>query len=378
MSTARPSPSKITEHLLAWYRASHRDLPWRRTSDPYRIWVSEVMLQQTQVATVIPYYERFLDRFPDLAALAAAPLDDVLKLWEGLGYYARARNLHRAAREVVETHGGRVPDSPAAFRALPGAGEYMTAAVQSIAFGAPLAVVDGNVKRVVARWFALEQSVDRPAGAKAVQARAQELLDPGDPGAFNQALMELGALVCRPQNPACGECPVAAFCAARLSGRAGDFPVRDPRRAVPVEKIAVGVVVDGARVLITRRAESGMLGGLWEFPGGKIGPAESAKRACEREIAEEVGLSVKAGPRIARVRHAYTHRVVEIDVFRCDYRGGDVVLDGPTDYRWVTLEQTGQFAFPKANHKFLPALREAISGPGGREAPGFDSGTGEA
>jgi A/G-specific adenine glycosylase len=360
MSASHPSSSKITHRLLAWYRRSRRDLPWRRTSDPYSIWVSEAMLQQTQVATVIPYYERFLARFPDVASLARASVDDVLKAWEGLGYYARARNLHAAAREVVAVHGGRVPDDVAAFRALPGAGEYMTAAVQSIAFGAALAVVDGNVKRVVARLFALPGPVDRPAGSSSVREHARSLLDARDPGSFNQAMMELGALVCRPLRPDCAACPVSDGCQAHRLGRVDAFPVRTPRRAVPRHRIAVGVVVDGERVLITRRAENGLLGGLWEFPGGKIRGAESAKQACRREIEEEVGLAVEVKERITKVRHAYTHLEVEIDVFRCRYRGGDVVLDGPTDYRWITLAETGEYAFPRANHKFLPAVREAL------------------
>ena len=326
------------------------------------MWVSEVMLQQTQVATVIPYYERFLARFPDLHALAASPLDDVLKLWEGLGYYARARNLHRAAREVVAAHDGVVPQGPEVFGALPGVGSYMTAAVQSIAFDAPLPVVDGNVKRVVARLFAIDQSVDRAAGLNAVHEHARALLDHRDPGSFNQAMMELGATVCRPVNPLCAQCPVAAACAARALGEPEAFPVRDARRTVPRAHIAVGVVSDGARVLITRRAETGMLGGLWEFPGGKVRRGETPAAACRRELREETGLAVDVGNRIARVRHAYTHLTVDIDVFLCGYRGGAVVLEGPTDHRWITLEETADYAFPKANHKFLPAVRDALAG----------------
>ena len=318
------------------------------------------MLQQTQVATVIPYYERFLARFPTLASLASAPIDDVLKLWEGLGYYARARNLHRAARAVVDEHGGAVPADAAAFASLPGVGSYMTAAVLSIAFDAPLAVVDGNVKRVIARLFALSDSVDRPAGARSVQARVSALLDRDDPGTFNQAVMELGALLCRPVNPLCDRCPVSDECVARSAGDVLAYPVRDARRAVPRQKIAVGVVSDGNRVLITRRAEKGMLGGLWEFPGGKVHQGEKPADACRREIREETGLRVEVGERIARVAHLYTHLAVEIDVFICSYHGGDVVLDGPSDHRWITLEETGEYAFPKANHKFMPAVREAL------------------
>ncbi|HEX5133484.1 MAG TPA: A/G-specific adenine glycosylase [Candidatus Krumholzibacteria bacterium] len=357
-STHSPHSSTITKNLLAWYRRSRRDLPWRGTRDPYRIWVSEVMLQQTQVATVIPYYERFLARFPDITALAAAPLDDALKLWEGLGYYARARNLHTAAREVVANMGGTLPRDPAAFRSLRGVGEYIAAAVTSIAFDEPVVVVDGNVKRFIARLFALTDSVDRPAGTRRVREHADALLDRGAPGDFNQALMEIGALVCRPSGPRCGECPVAGDCLAFRAGEAEAFPVRDARRDIPTQRIAIGVVERDGRVLITRRKESGMLGGLWEFPGGKIADGESPEDACRREIREEVNLVVEVGERVASVRHAYTHLRVQIDVFACRYAGGEVTLDGPTDYRWILLEETSEYAFPKANHKFLTALRE--------------------
>ncbi|MDH4037764.1 MAG: A/G-specific adenine glycosylase [Candidatus Krumholzibacteria bacterium] len=370
-STGKPHNIKITKKLLAWYRRSRRDLPWRRTRDAYHIWVSEVMLQQTQVATVVPFYERFVARFPDVASLARAPLDDVLKQWEGLGYYARARNLHAAAREVVNRFGGSVPGDADAFRTLPGVGEYIGAAVPSIAFGVPTVVVDGNVKRVIARLFATAESVDRPAGAREIRRRADSLLDHAHPGDFNQALMELGATVCRPTGPSCGACPVAGACAALAAGTPEAFPRRDPRRAVPVQRIAVGVVRRNGRVLITRRAESGMLGGLWEFPGGKIGPDESAEQACRREIREEVNLDVEVGERVARVKHAYTHLKVEIDVFECRYAGGRVRLDGPTDHRWILLEETAHYAFPRANHKFIKTLRERALGPerrGGRRA----------
>jgi A/G-specific adenine glycosylase len=354
---------RITENLLRWYAGSQRDLPWRHARDPYRVWVSEVMLQQTQVATVVPYYRRFVERFPDVAALAAAPVDDVLKLWEGLGYYARARNLHAAALEVLRAHSGRIPDDPGAFRKLPGVGDYIVAAVMSIAFGRPLAVADGNVKRVVARLDALDDSIDRPAGARAVLERAQHLLAGADPGTFNQAMMELGALVCRPANPRCDACPIRKQCAAQLEGDPSRYPVRAPRRKVPAARIAVGVVSRRGRVLITRRPDSGLLGGLWEFPGGKVTEGESPASACAREIREEVSLEVDVGERIARVQHAYSHLRVEIEVFVCRYRAGDVVLDGPVDYRWIRPEETDEYAFPRANHKFMADVKKALARP---------------
>lgn len=348
---------RISRDLLDWYRASHRDLPWRHTRDPYRIWVSEVMLQQTQVRTVLPYYERFVARFPDVASLAGATRDDVLKLWEGMGYYARARNLHAAARVLVASGDPAVPDDPDRFAALPGVGNYIRAAVMSIAFARPLAAVDGNVKRVLARAFALEDEVDRPAGARAIQSYADSLLDRDDPGAFNQAVMELGALVCRPQDPDCPSCPIIEHCHAYADGAPEAYPKKSRRRAVPTAAIAVGVVDRGGRVLITRRADSAMLGGLWEFPGGKIRDGESAAAACRREIREETGLDVRVVERVTTVRHAYSHLKVEIDVFRCVHRAGRVRLRGPVDHKWILLEETAQYAFPKANHKFLAVLK---------------------
>lgn len=354
---AAPRVDRMTRDLLDWYRASHRNLPWRHSRDPYRIWVSEVMLQQTQVRTVIPYYRRFVERFPDVASLARAPLDEVLKLWEGMGYYARARNLHAAARELVASENATVPGDAERFLALPGVGDYIRAAVMSIAFARPFAAVDGNVKRVLARAFGVEEAVDRPAGARAIQAYADLLLDRDDPGAFNQAVMELGALVCRPKDPDCPSCPLMERCRAYAEGSTAAYPKKTPRRAVPTASIVVGVVSRGGRVLITRRAESAMLGGLWEFPGGKIKDGESAAAACRREIREETGLDVRVVERVTTVKHAYTHLKVEIDVFRCVPRGGRVRLRGPVDHRWILLEETGAYAFPKANHKFLSVLK---------------------
>lgn len=355
-----PTRSPITTALQQWYSRSHRDLPWRRTRDPYRVWVSEVMLQQTQVATVIPYFERFVSRFPDVAALAAAGEDEVIKLWEGLGYYARVRNLHRAAREVVDRFDGVVPGDPDAFRSLPGVGEYICAAVQSIAFGRPLAVVDGNVKRVLARLFLVDSPVNRSSAHREFRERAAGLLDPGDPSSYNQAMMELGALVCRPVSPLCGECPVAAHCEAFRVGAQARYPVKVKRKPVPEYHVAVGVVENCGRMLITRRPPEGLLGGLWEFPGGRIRDGETPEEAVRREIREEVGLDVSVSGFVTRVRHAYSHFRVEIDVFRCRPRGGaEVVLDGPTDYRWIAPEETDDYAFPGANRKFIPLLKKA-------------------
>jgi A/G-specific adenine glycosylase len=315
------------------------------------------MLQQTRVATAIPYYERFTSRFPDVRALADAPLEDVLKAWEGLGYYARARNLHCAARRIVREHGGALPRDYDAIRSLPGVGDYIAAAVASIAFGEPRAVVDGNVKRVLSRLFLIDAAANDSSSLAVFEERANELLDRSSPGHFNQAVMELGALVCSPKNPSCASCPVTRFCRAFLGSRQKEYPVRRKRPAPPRHHIAVGVVRKDGRILITRRKEEGLLGGLWEFPGGKVEPGETAEEACRREIAEEVNLSVEVTDVFARVDHAYTHFRVSVDVFDCEYRTGDVELNGPTDFRWILLEEAEQYAFPAVNRKIFEELR---------------------
>jgi len=367
LSPSAPGPAgegiaEFQQRLLAWYARHHRRLPWRETSDAYPIWVSEVMLQQTQVAAVIPYYERFMANFPAVARLATADLQEVLKTWEGLGYYARARNLHRAARLVVNEHGGRIPPSWDGLRRLPGVGDYIAAAVLSIAFGQPHAVVDGNVKRVLARLQMIAEPVNRSTSHRTFRTAAEGLLYRSDPGRFNQAMMELGALICKPARPACDRCPVDAFCRARRAECTQEYPRRAARRPTPLYRIAIGIVRDGERLLITRRRAEGLLGGLWEFPGGKIRPGESAESACVREILEEVGLRIDIESRLAGIRHAYTHFRIEAEVFVCRRVSGRVVLNGPSDYRWVAADDLDAFPFPKANHKFIPLLKRRMKG----------------
>jgi len=352
---------KFRRQLLAWYRQNRRDLPWRKTKDPYAIWVSEVMLQQTQVATVIPYYERFMAAFPGVKQLAEAELQKVLKAWEGLGYYARARNLHRAAGIVCSLYDGRVPGDRKLFRDLPGVGNYIAAAVLSIAFDQPMAVVDGNVKRVLARLLQMQAPANAPGFHAEFTKAADLLLDKRVAGDFNQAMMELGALVCTPRLPACNQCPLNDYCLASSSGQANLYPRRLTRPQTPLYRIAVGVVIKNRRLLITQRKPDGLLGGLWEFPGGKIKKGESASAAVLREIKEEVNLSVTVEKRLTQVKHAYTHFKIQMDVFICSYSGGRVKLKGPVDFRWVTVAAMEEFPLPKANHKFLPELKKALS-----------------
>jgi A/G-specific adenine glycosylase len=352
----------IRKHLTDWYGIYRRNLPWRQTSDPYAIWVSEVMLQQTQVKTVLAYYSRFIRKFPDIHTLAASRLEDVLKLWEGLGYYARARNFHRAAEKVVLQFAGSIPRNIEEFKKLPGVGEYMAAAVMSIAFDQPFAVIDGNVRRVMARLFQIETPVNDSGSHRGFKAHAQRLLeaDSGSPGIFNQAMMELGALVCKPRNPACSDCPVSSRCIARLSDRVADYPAKIRRLPSPLYYIAVGVVKKGGRLLITQRKPEGLLGGLWEFPGGKIREEETSRSACIREIKEEVNLDVEIDSYLTRVKHAYTHFKISMDVFLCNYLSGEVILNGPVNHRWVRPKEISRYPFPKANLKFVPLLYDRL------------------
>jgi A/G-specific adenine glycosylase len=352
--------ARLRKSLLDWYRANRRDLPWRKNKGIYPIWVSEVMLQQTQVNTVLPYYDKFMRAFPDVTTLARADLEAVLKIWEGMGYYARARNLHRAAQTVRDRFDGGIPTEWQAFRSLPGVGDYIAAAVLSIACQQPHAVVDGNVKRVLSRLFRLAAPVNSSSSSAQFQAAAADLLDVGNPGTFNQALMELGALVCVPRSPACQACPARGHCRAWLTETVADYPKRLKKKPLPHHHIAVGVVVRNTRVLITRRKPEGLLGGLWEFPGGRLENGEDPETACVREIKEEVNLNVRVDRFLTRVRHAYTHFKIDMDVYLCRYLSGRVRLRGPSDHRWVRLTELDRFPFPRANHKFIPLLREQL------------------
>ncbi len=302
------------ERLIAWYRRARRDLPWRRTRDPYRVWISEAMLQQTRVETVIPYYERFLARFPDVRALASADLDSVLGAWAGLGYDSRARNLRHAAEQVVRDHGGELPRDEAALRALPGVGRYTAGAIRSIAFREPAPIVDGNVARVLARLRGRKRATDTE-----LWRDAESLARGPRPDLANQALMELGALVCTPRAPRCTRCPVAPACAARASGDPEAFPARRARPAPRAASAVAGVLRRrGGEVLLVRRPARGLLGGLFELPSA---PGNDP-RALAAQVLERTGLRVRVGESLGVVRHVFTHRVLTLEVVRLERGGG--------------------------------------------------------
>lgn len=310
--------SGLRRSLLRWFSRSKRSLPWRRTRDPYAIWVSEAMLQQTTVATVIPYYERFMNRFPDLASLARAEEDEVLALWSGLGYYSRARNLRHAARQILETHGGGFPRDVETAMTLKGVGRYTASAVTSMAYGTPAAVVDGNVRRVLSRLHAVANLRDSEALAK-----AQSVLSTRSPGAWNEAMMELGAVVCTPRNPRCDACPIAASCRGRE--RAEYWSAGRSRRPTVPTVVEIALVQRGGKILLTRNPEGGLMGGLYELPHGglprKTAPAERLRDRYQGTLRIEREVAVT-------FRHAITHHRIEARVFRADLAARSRLLGG--------------------------------------------------
>jgi len=345
----------LRRSLLAWYDRHGRELPWRQTRDPYPIWVSEVMLQQTQVKTVLPYYRHWLAQFPDVAALAAADRQAVLKAWEGLGYYARARNLHAAAQQLMQERNGRFPATLAEAMALPGIGRTTAGGILSAAFGQRTAILDGNVKRVLARLSGL--SVPPSRATQWLWQLSDALVDPQRPGDFNQALMDLGATLCVSQAPKCLLCPWRTHCHAYAHSQQGQIPVRERSVPLPHKQIGVGVVWDAqGRILIDRRPAQGLLGGLWEFPGGKLEAGERVEDCIRREIAEEIGIAVEPGERLMAIEHAYTHYRVTLNVHHCRYLSGEPQALGCDEVRWVAPEQLPQFPFPKANTQIVDAL----------------------
>lgn len=350
--------SYIRTRLLQWYRHNRRDLPWRGETDPYRIWVSEVMLQQTQVTTVIPYYHKFLKKFPTVADLAAAPLDEVLKAWEGLGYYARARNLHRAAAEIIEQHDGQLPMTYADLRKLPGFGEYTAGAVASIAFAEAVPAVDGNVRRVLARLFALNDDVRQGSAARHLKALAAELAAPDAPADWTQAVMELGALLCLPQSPKCLLCPLNDVCQGRLQGIEQELPIKPPKKKRPHYDVAAAVIRRGQQILIAQRPVDSMLGGMWEFPGGKQEAGETLPECARREIKEELGIDIAVGRQLTAIDHGYTHFKITLHAFECEWLAGEPQALEVADWRWVTLDTIADFPFPRTDQKIIELLRQ--------------------
>jgi A/G-specific adenine glycosylase len=349
---------RIQQRLLSWFEITRRDLPWRRDRDPYRIWVSEVMLQQTTVAAVVPYFERFLNAFPTLRDLAAAPEQDVLRLWEGLGYYRRARDLHRAARQLASSHGATIPDDPDVLRELPGLGRYTLGAVLSQAFDRRLPVLEANSLRVLCRLFGRADDPRRGPAQRWLWQVAEDLLPARQVGDFNQAIMELGALVCTPTAPRCGECPLAADCVARRLGKQDDIPARAPPPAITEVREAAVVVRRGADVLLVQRPESAdRWASMWEFPHGPLGDGESHEEAALR-LAREAGLEVAPGLELLTLRHGVTRFRITMTCFEAERVSGEFRSEFYSQGQWVAPQRLAEYPVSAPQRRLAKALVE--------------------
>jgi A/G-specific adenine glycosylase len=367
-----PGPIEpLRDSLLDWWEDHGRhDIPWKRHPDgsrpgpgepldPFGVWVAEVMLQQTQLAVVLPYWHRWMAAFPDVGALAAASEHDVLMLWQGLGYYARASRLHGGAQQLVAAGGDPWPRTLEGWMALPGIGRSTAGSILSSAFDLAHPILDGNVQRVLARLIAHPEPPKRDMAH--FWRLSETVLDPHRPRAFNQALMDLGAGVCTPRQPCCGACPWRGRCAAYAAGDPGRFPVKDTPPPVPFQVIGVGVVRDGeGRVLIDQRLQEGLLGGLWEFPGGKQEPGEAIEATIERELREELAIEVTVGEELITLEHAYSHKRLRFVVHLCRWLEGEPQPLASQQVRWVAPQELASYPFPAANARIIAALQARI------------------
>ncbi|MGD9503467.1 MAG: A/G-specific adenine glycosylase [Syntrophobacteraceae bacterium] len=361
MTMKEPEFETFQASLLRWFDASARDLPWRRNPSPYAVWISEIMLQQTQVKTVLPYFLRWMKRFPDVEVLSRATSEEILKHWEGMGYYSRAESIRRTALELAANHGGALPRSYDELLKLPGIGPYTAGAIMSFAFNEPCPVLDVNVERVLVRVFNIEGRVKEASVHKLLVEKALRLIPEGNSGGFNQAMMELGATVCSAQKPRCPECPVRRHCESLRLGVVDHRPEPDkPKRTTPLQ-VAIGVLAHDGGILIQKRPPTGLMAGLWEFPGGKVEPGETPEDALEREFLEELELGVHAAGKIATIRHSYTSFKVTLHAFDCRLRDGgrrDPVLHSAVEARWVEPGALDEYAFPSANRKLINLLKK--------------------
>ena len=354
------NPKNIGKRLLTWYHANKRDMPWRHTKDPYCILLSEFMLQQTQVDTVIPYYHRFLEAFPTVHHLARAPQDKILKAWEGLGYYARARNLHKAAQAISQQFDGTVPNTYDTLKSLPGFGPYTTAAVLSIAYNKDHAVLDGNVMRVLTRLFNIHGDVTQNTVKKHLWELAESLLPKGHAGDYNQAVMELGATLCTPKNPNCSACPLAKSCEGYQANTHETLPVKTKKKPRPHHTLGAGIVWHQNKVLITQRPQNGLLGGLWEFPAGTQQPHETLQETCIRGIKATVGIDIQIQDRFRTVKHAFTHFSITVHAFQCQYTKGKTQTLACDAHAWVSLKELSDYAFSRTSRKLADMLQQNV------------------
>ncbi len=348
--------SSLADHLLDWYQVHARRLPWRENSDPYHVWIAEVMLQQTRVETVLPYYERWMVRFPSLAALAAASQQEVLSAWEGLGYYSRARNLHRTAQIVNDEFEGQFPHDVNSLRRLPGIGRYTAGAIASIAFGEDEPALDGNIRRVLSRVSDVRQPARSNESETQLWQLAASNLPSGRAGEYNQALMDLGSLICTPRQPNCPACPLNKNCLAYSLGVQAERPVKAVKKSVPHHVVSSAIIRRADQVLIAQRPQDGLLGGLWEFPGGKIEPGEDLVTGLKREICEELGVEIEVGAAYGIYKHAYTHFRVTLHAFLCKLNGSQPQNIYHTNLVWTDLPSLSDYPMGKIDRQIANAL----------------------
>lgn len=349
------------KELLTWYDREKRQLPWRDHPDSYAIWVSEIMLQQTRVETVIPYFQHWMNRFPDIKSLAEASLDEVLVTWEGLGYYSRARNLHQAARQLMENFQGELPEQPDQLRRLPGIGRYTANAIASIAFGLAVPVLDGNIRRILARLYNLEESLQSSGMEEKLWQLATDNLPPERVGDYNQALMDLGAMVCTPASPVCLGCPLKGRCQAYAAGVQEDRPIRAKKPAIPHHTVTAAVISKDGKYLITQRPQDGLLGGMWEFPGGKVQLNEGLPECLRREIKQELDVDIDVREPLGTYNHAYTHFKVTLYAFNCSLKNGKEPRPvEATDLRWVYPEELANYPMGKIDRLISDRIKENV------------------
>lgn len=350
----------ISHKLLAWFSQHCRDLPWRQNPSPYRVWISEVMLQQTQVDRVVPYFLKWMDQFPNIQAVAEADQEAVLKAWEGLGYYTRVKNIQAAAQTVWAQYDGILPSDMPSLLALPGIGPYTAAAIASLAFSQPVPVVDANVQRVIARILNLSHPIRSARAQKTVRSAVSGLIfhGGGDSRSLNQALMELGALVCMPRNPFCAVCPVKGQCLSLAAEVVHLRPVLPDQKSSIALQVAAGILLDKERILIQKRPAHGLMANLWEFPGGKLQAGESPEQALVREFREELELNIQVLDKITVIKHSYTRFRVTLHVYWCAMTppGQEPVLHAASDFRWAAAKELDQYPFPAADCKLIQML----------------------
>jgi len=353
------NPSMFTgpaHALLEWYSINARDLPWRGLKDPYAVWVSEVMLQQTRVDTVIPYYMRWMERFPNIEKLAEAGIQDVLQLWEGLGYYRRAHHMYHAAKLILSDYGGAFPERLKDIESLPGIGSYTAAAIAAFAFDEDVIAYDGNLRRILSRLFNFAGDPQSPQGKRTLVSKALQWMPSRSSSRFNQALMDLGALICHPRAPQCSSCPLQSFCQAYAAGVQEDRPIRKKKGSIPHFAVTAGVLECDGKVLIARRPEGQLLGGLWEFPGGKCENEETLEECLLREWREELGLDIYIGENLGVFSHAYTHFRVTVHAFKCLASGEEPEAHEHSELRWVKPDELQRYPMGKVDREISKAI----------------------